>query len=433
MIYALQVELTKKDLQKIRKELAAKNAVFSDKRFLDSLFLPSGILGRKNEATVMLSHIDSAKNGLVVPLISVYGRSGSGKSTVVKLVCETVSDIASYAFVNLRKSKTIFGCANMILTELGAEPLKSAEGLNKVVEKIGERITSMMSDKKLFLLVLDEYDSVFSDTHGKPSDFVYKLLTMEENLREKGILVCIVTISNNALNDHQLDDRVKSRAGSSEVFFAPYSKDELVGILRDRADKAFAIKIEDDVIEYCATLSFYDYGDARRGIDLLRLAGEICNGKTVTFIDVNSAHEQLQKDRSSMIVSNASFQQKTLIFSICIETMYSKTGWVSSSKIFDRYKQTVEGGLEELTYRRIVDLLVDLKNTGLLASTKQSRDRGGYGIEYKIMFSPEIVAPIINNELWQQHLRHKSMEEAKAEMRKKYNSNNKKNSFYRKW
>jgi cell division control protein 6 len=137
VIYALQVELTKKGLQKIRKELAAKNAVFSDKRFLDSLFLPSRIMGRNDEATMMVSHIDSARNGLVVPLISVYGRSGSGKSTVVKFVCQNVSDIASYAFVNLRKSKTIFGCANMILTELGAEPLKSAEGLNRVVERIG--------------------------------------------------------------------------------------------------------------------------------------------------------------------------------------------------------------------------------------------------------------------------------------------------------
>jgi archaeal cell division control protein 6 len=248
VIYALQVELTKKDLQEIRRKLAKKNAVFSDKRFLDSLFLPSCIIGRKNEAAMMLSHIESARNGLIVPLISVYGRSGSGKSTVIKFVCQNILDIASYAFVNLRRSKTIFGCANMILSELGAEPLKSAEGLNRAVEKIGEKITSIISDKKLFLLVLDEYDSVFSDSRGKPSDFVYKLLTMEENLREKGILVCIVAISNNALNDYQLDDRVKSRMGSSEVFFASYSKDDLVGILRDRASKAFSIKIGDDII-----------------------------------------------------------------------------------------------------------------------------------------------------------------------------------------
>lgn len=185
MIYALQVELTKKDLDDIRKKLKRKNAIFSDKRFLDSLYLPSCIIGRKEEAGLLLGHIDSAKSGLVVPLISVYGRSGSGKSTVVRFVCQHIPDIASHVFVNLRKAKTIFGCANMILAELGSEPLKSAEGLNKAIDKIGEKIIATLSGKKLFLLVLDEYDSIFSDARGKPSDFIYKLLTLEEDLRQR--------------------------------------------------------------------------------------------------------------------------------------------------------------------------------------------------------------------------------------------------------
>lgn len=420
MIYALQVELTKKDLEEMRNRLAAKNAVFSDKRFLDSLFLPSCIMGRKNEAEMVLSHIESAASGLVVPLISVYGRSGSGKSTVVKFVCQNVPDIASCAFVNLRRSKTVFGCANMILSELGAEPLKSAEGLNKVVERIGERIAGIVSGKKLFLLVLDEYDSVFSDSRGRPSDFVYKLLTMEENLREKGILVCIVTISNNALNDYNLDDRVKSRMGSSEVFFAPYSKNDLAGILRDRADKAFAIKVEDDIIQYCAALSSSDHGDARRGLDLLRLAGELCDGKAVTKLDVDRAQDKLQKDRIATIVSSASRQQRILIGSICVETLYSDTGWVYTSKIFEKYSKAIPDNLKALSYRRIVDLLIELENTGLVISRTISRGRHGYGTEYRLKVSPDIVAPIINSKWWDELVKNKLEKEAIEELQKEF-------------
>lgn len=66
------MELTKKDLQEIRHKIKKRNVVFSDKRFLDSLFLPSEIIGRKNEADQLMGHIDGARQGLVVPLISVY-------------------------------------------------------------------------------------------------------------------------------------------------------------------------------------------------------------------------------------------------------------------------------------------------------------------------------------------------------------------------
>ena len=40
----------KKDLEEIRSRLEQKNAVFADKRYLDSLFLPIILIGRKTEA-----------------------------------------------------------------------------------------------------------------------------------------------------------------------------------------------------------------------------------------------------------------------------------------------------------------------------------------------------------------------------------------------
>lgn len=90
MIYALQVELTKKELDSIRKDIARQNSVFSDKKYLDSLYLPSNIIGRQNQAKQLLQYFESLKQGFVVPLISVYGRSGAGKSTIVRFVCQNV-------------------------------------------------------------------------------------------------------------------------------------------------------------------------------------------------------------------------------------------------------------------------------------------------------------------------------------------------------
>lgn len=420
----LQVELTKIDIDNIRRKIAKQNVVFSDKRFLDSLFLPSNIIGRKNEAEQLLGYIESAKQGLVVPLISIYGRSGSGKSTLVKFVYQNVTDIASSIFVNLRKSKTIFGCANLILSELGATPLKSAEGLNKVVDKIGEKIENILvpENKKLFMLVIDEYDVIFSDVRGKPSDFVYKLLTLEENLREKGLMLCIITISNNALIDYDLDDRVKSRMGSSEVFFTPYSKDNVLGILHDRAEKAFSNKVDDEVLQYCATLSSSDHGDARRALDLLRQAGELCDGEKITRSDVDKAQEQLQKDRIALIVSNASYQQKVVIGAICSKTLFADNGWIATSAIYEKYSEIISKDTKPLSYRRIVDLLVELKNTGLVASQTLSRGRHGYGTEYKLKLSPDMVGPSIGKEWWESQVKNKALEDGLDKLSNSFSS-----------
>ncbi len=92
---------------------------------------------------------------------------------------------------------------------------------------------------QLFIFVLDEFDVLFYDKRGKPSDFIYKLLVMEEKLREKGYLICIISISNNVMSDYEIDDRVKSRIGTSEVFFEPYTQQAVLAILKDRVQKLF--------------------------------------------------------------------------------------------------------------------------------------------------------------------------------------------------
>ena len=403
MIYALQVELTKQQIQSIRERLAKQNSVFSEKKYLDSLYLPSNIIGRKEQAEQLLQHIESLRQGFVVSNISVYGRSGSGKSTVVRFVCQNIDDLAATAFVNLRKARTVFGCANLILSELGSESLKSADGINKVVDKMRERIEEILvsEGKKFFILVLDEYDVIFSDKRGKPSDFIYKLLILEENLREKDLWLCIITISNNSLSDYELDDRVKSRMGNAEIFFPPYSNDNVTEILQDRAKKAFAKKVDDKIIQYCAKLSSQDHGDARRALDLLRVSGELCDGKKITISDVDKAQEKLQKDRVELIVSSASYHLKVVIGAVCVNIMHSETGWTATSTIYNKYCEILRKETKPLSYRRIVDLLVELENTGLVVSRTLSRGRHGYGTEYKLKVSPYMIGPFVGKKWWE--------------------------------
>jgi cell division control protein 6 len=427
----LPVELTKKKIAEIRKKIEQKNSVFAQKRYLDSMFLPSKIIGRQIESEKLLSSIMSLKDGFIVPFISVYGRSGSGKSTVVKFVCENLLDLISFRFVNLRKAKTVFGCANMILGNLDGESLSSAQGLNKAVDCMQSQIESilMQEEKKYFVLVLDEYDVIFSDTRSNPSDFVYKLLQMEENLRERGIWMCIITISNNALQEYDLDDRVKSRMGSSDIHFMPYSEDNVFGILQDRAKKVFKIKIDGDVLKYCAKLASSDHGDARRALDLLRTAGEICDGK-IKNNDVENAQKLIQKDRVDEIVSNASYHMRCVVGAIVSLAIVKEQSWGATSNIFKKYADIVSKDHTPLKYRRVSDLLVELENTGILVSRAYSRGRNGYGKEYKLKVDPSLVGPSVGEEFYDSLVQKKTSLDEIKELQKSMKSRGKFENMY---
>jgi archaeal cell division control protein 6 len=131
----------KQDLKRIFTEVEQENLLFANKTFLDNLTLPSQIIGRERKAKELIRFLLGYKQGLVVPFVSVHGRSGSGKSTVVKFVCENLDEDISYAFVNLRKARTVFGCANLILAELGQPSLKSAQGINIAIDRLAIQLS----------------------------------------------------------------------------------------------------------------------------------------------------------------------------------------------------------------------------------------------------------------------------------------------------
>jgi archaeal cell division control protein 6 len=412
----------KQDLQRISAEVEKENLLFADKTFLDNLTLPSQIIGREMKAKELVRFLLGYKRGLVVPFVSVYGRSGSGKSTVVKFVCQNLDENISCAFVNLRKARTVFGCANLILTELGQPSLKSAEGINIAIDKISKAIEQRLSSKggdngKFFILVLDEFDVLLYDKRGRPSDFIYKLLTMEEKLRENGLLMCIIAISNNVMSDYEIDDRVRSRIGTSEVFFEPYSQEAVLRILEDRSAKVFFEPIESEILRYCAERSSKEHGDARRAIDLLRVAAEIAGRRKtkITKLDINSAVGKLQKDRVSTTLLSASYHLKLAALALARISYLLEESWHFTSTLYNQYRHIQSQDDKPLTYRRFSELLIELENMGLLTSHTGSRGRQGYGTQYKLLVPPEVIARVCAQPQWWTNIVHMKAQHGKNE------------------
>tara|TARA_B110000914_G_scaffold209133_1_gene207196 strand:- start:59 stop:1354 length:1296 start_codon:yes stop_codon:yes gene_type:complete len=393
------------ELDRIISKVQKEKKVFVKKSALDTSNQPEKIVSRVNEVEKIVRYISDYEQQQTVPLVSIYGRSGTGKSTLVRYVCNYFPEI-KLCFVNLRKAKTVFGTINLILNELDQPSLASAQGMNLGMEKIRESILTIttLEKKKLFVLALDEFDVIFYDKRGNPSDFVYKLVEMQAELKSKGCLAMIFTISNNVLSDYDLDDRIRSRIGNSEIFFKPYTKEETLKILQQRSEEAFGKKIDEKVLEECAKISFLEHGDARRAVDLLRVSAEIAakEKKDLLVKHVKDASKQIQKDRVEEVISSLSHHSKLICLVLASKTFGLDKMQHSTMSIFEKYKEYVQS--EPVSYRRFSELLKDLENTGLIISDTRSNGQKGYRSEFQLVVDPRIVGEMINKEWWEKHV-----------------------------
>jgi len=88
---------------------------------------------------------------------------------------------------------------------------------------------------------------------------------------------------------------------------------------------------------------------------------------------------------------------RVIIGAICALSLLSGNPWCVTSAIYKKYCSILSKELKPLSYRRIVDLLVEVENSGLVASRTLSRGRHGYGTEYKLKLSPDMVGPFISS------------------------------------
>jgi len=386
--------LQKRKFQKLLKKEIKQIDSFKDQSVFDTLTTHKKILGREDKIQKILNMIVVYTHNFVPPLVSVYGRSGSGKSTVVKFVLDNLPNIST-CIVNLRKSKTVFGAANLILEELQGKTITNSNGLNKAITNIQTAILKKLEHEQTstIFILLDEADSILNDKRGNPSDFFYKLLTVIEDLKKDDILVSIITISNNLFDQYNLDDRVKSRIGNNSILFEPYSTEEIISILKEISRNAFYEKIELDVLEYCAHLSSSIHGDARRSIDLLYSAAKLAikDNHPISKQYISKAHDLIDSDFISQFLKSAPFHLKVICYVIGQTTFVSGQQWHYTSAIEKVYSISLPNNQNKLSYRRVSDLLNELDQAGILESSTRALGRYGSGKMYRLKFPADII------------------------------------------
>jgi len=375
--------MKKQNLTNFFENFLKKEEIFFEKKILQISYIPDTIHHREEQIN-QIANIIAPSLKLNRPSNTfIYGKTGTGKTVSIKHIMKNMSSIAQNKKIPLMiiyvncKLKRVADTEYRIIAQLGRELGLLIPNTGLPTDEVYRLFFDALDKKKILLLiVLDEIDQLVN----KAGDAVlYNLIRVNEEL--KNSQVSIIGISNNSRFIEMVDPRVKSSLSEEDVLFPPYNALQLQDILRHRAKKAFKPNVlENGVIEKCAAYSAKEHGDARRALDLLRVAGEVAErkcSKTVKIEHIDEAEDKIEHDRVLDIITTQPKQSQAALYAI-LNAGSKNNETILTGQIYDVYKNICSKiGLSILTQRRIGDIIAELDMLGIINAKVISKGRYG--------------------------------------------------------
>jgi len=393
-------EEVEKNISNIFESYLKNTSIFKNKDVLLPSYIPDKILHRDYEIVQLSSILAPTLKGYKPSNIFIYGGVGTGKTVCIRQVLKQLEEVAEknnvpvkiiYINCKLKKvSDTEYRLLSQILESFGVIVPDTGLPTDVLYKKFFYE-----ADKKnqTIIIVLDEIDALVRKIGD---EFLYNLTRADlENAR-----ISIIGITNSLTFSNELDARVKSSLGEEEIIFKSYNAIQLKDILKQRALMAFyPEKITEEAISKCAALAAQEHGDARRAIDLLRVAGEIAERRgdaQVREEHIDMAEEKINIDCTIETIKSLPKQSQIVLYSIL--KIYETKGKVLTGDIFEKYREICsKNGLRILTNRRINDIINELEMFGIINGKIISRGRYGRTREITISLDSQILEYVKKN------------------------------------
>lgn len=376
-----------------------KNSIFKDKRFLQTNYKPDEIPHRKEQIKQVASILAPVLRGERTSNLFLFGKTGTGKTLSVKYVREHLLKRSEknndfklrieYLNCKLKKiSDTEYRILAELIKKMGGSVPETGLPTQAVYSKF---IDIIDSEKQLVVLILDEIDQTVKKISN---DFLYNLTRLNSELSKSQI--CIVGISNNLTFLDNIDSRVRSSLSEEEIVFPPYNALQLQDILKNRAKEAFKEGIvEEGVIAKCAAFAAREHGDARRALDLLRIAGELTereNAKKIKLKYIDEANNKIERDKILDVISSEPKQFQLVLYSIIKLSEDKKRESFFTGDVYNYYQELCNKNKTEiLTQRRVSDIIQEFDMLGIINVRVISKGRGGRMREIKLVIPKQII------------------------------------------
>jgi len=353
----------------IEKRLAS--TIFLNKRTMYHTYVPAVLPHRHEQINDMVDILVDIFRDCPPANIMMYGKPGTGKTVVAKHVSEEICTAAdkrkkkaNIYYISCADADTTFKVLTAIARTLsiGKLPHSTSDYRTAIRDAVREKSVVMT-------IILDEIDRLIK----RSGDDILYYLSRLEGISLVGIMNDIKIMDSSLVGAD-----TKSSLLEREIVFPPYDANQLRDILEQRARMAFKPdSLAPPTIPLCAAFAAKEHGDARKALDLLRVAGEIaensgCN--TVTEEHVRKAEAKIEMDRVSAVVCDLPLHAKLVLYTILLCDGKDTT----TGNIFRLYKRMCKQiGESNLSQRSVTDMISELDTIGVVNA--ELVYRGKYG------------------------------------------------------
>ena len=372
--------------------------LFKDREVLRHDYLPEKLPHREQQIQLLGQTVAPVLKDARCSNIFIYGKTGTGKTAVAKYVLSHLETKAKeygaqvrFCYVNCRMIGSEYRVFASLSQNIGISIPFTGLSVGEVFDRFRNGLDS---SRTIFIVVLDEVDALIKD---RGDGILYELTRINETLRRSK--VSIIGISNDLRLKELLDPRVFSSLSEEELVFRPYDANELRNILLERSKLSFhKDALSEAALNICSALAAAEHGDARRALDLLRVAGEVAERQgaaVVTEDHVRKAEKHIEHNRVVDALQNLTLHSKLVLLSVYRLNRTSAT----TGAIYDVYSGICgELGVGLLTQRRLGSLINELDAMGLLNAKVVSMGRYGRTKKIRLEISRTLLKEVFSSD-----------------------------------